>query len=203
MLMSDNSALSGHPWHHYLTGGAASLLQLLAPFLVLGIVCIMVALARWVAGRVEAYRNRPRSPATAARAVGPPVLASDVERDRTTQLISHAVGEGRLSFEEAGRRIDAALRSRHRHELEGLVTDLPAGSPRLRAYGPPRVRLALVAAAVALAAIVVQAAAGVWALWPVAVTLLGVATLAPRRLPAERGVAVAATDAVPELPWKV
>ena len=54
-----------------------------------------------------------------------PVLASDLEREQALQTISHAVGEGRLNLDEAGRRIEAALHSRHRNELAGLVGDLP------------------------------------------------------------------------------
>jgi PadR family transcriptional regulator, regulatory protein PadR len=106
-----------------------------------------------------------------------PVLASDLEREQTLQAISHAVGEGRLNLGEAERRIEAVLHSRHRHELAGLVVDLP--QPALSEPGkrggssPLRLGLLAVAAITILAAVVVQALAGLWELWPTAVAGCG------------------------------
>ena len=57
-----------------------------------------------------------------------PIRASDAERDESAQRIQSATAEGRLTFEEAGERLDAVLASRFRHELSNLVADLP--SPR-------------------------------------------------------------------------
>jgi hypothetical protein len=112
-----------------------------------------------------------------------PVLASDVERDKTAQLVSHAVGEGRLSIEEGGQRIDAALRARHRRELERLVADLPALAqvPSARPAAA-RIRFVLLVSAASLvaAAMLLQAIAGMWELWPVAIAALGAAAFRPR-----------------------
>jgi PadR family transcriptional regulator, regulatory protein PadR len=114
-----------------------------------------------------------------------PVLASDLERDQTLQTISHAVGEGRLNLDEAERRIEAVLHSRHRHELAGLVGDLP--QPALSEPGnrggssPLRHGLLALAAITILAAMVVQAAAGLWELWPVAVAGSGLWAARHRR----------------------
>ena len=93
-----------------------------------------------------------------------PVLASDLERDQTLQTISHAVGEARLNPDEAERRIEAVLHSRHRHELAGLVGDLPphlALSEPGKCWGSSPVRLGLLA----LAAVTILAAAVVQP-WP-------------------------------------
>jgi PadR family transcriptional regulator, regulatory protein PadR len=114
-----------------------------------------------------------------------PVLASDLEREQTLHAISHAVGEGRLNLDEAERRIEAVLHSRHRHELAGLVGDLP--QPALSEPGtrggssPRRVGLLALAAVTILAAVVVQALAGLWELWPVAVAGCGLWAARPRR----------------------
>jgi PadR family transcriptional regulator, regulatory protein PadR len=114
-----------------------------------------------------------------------PVLASDLEREQALQTISHAVGEGRLNLGEAKRRIEAVLHSRHRHELAGLVGDLP--QPALSEPGnrwnssPRRLGLLALAAITILAAVVVQAVAGLWELWPVAVAGSGLWAARPRR----------------------
>jgi PadR family transcriptional regulator, regulatory protein PadR len=113
------------------------------------------------------------------------VLASDLEREQTLQTISHAVGEGRLNLDEAERRIEAVLHSRHRHELAGLVGDLP--QPALSEPGkrwrssPLRLGLLALAGITILAAVVVQAVAGLWELWPVAVAGCGLWAARPRR----------------------
>ena len=114
-----------------------------------------------------------------------PVLASDLEREEAAGLVSHAVGEGRLSIEEGGQRIDAVLRARHRHELAGLVADLPLRAPaataRRFAAAPIRFALLAAAAAVVLAAVLLQALAGLWEVWPIAVVAVGASALLPRR----------------------
>jgi Domain of unknown function (DUF1707)/Transcriptional regulator PadR-like family len=113
------------------------------------------------------------------------VLASDLERDQTLQAISYAVGEGRLNLDEAEQRIEAVLHSHHRHELAGLVGDLP--QPALSGLGhrcgSSRRRLGLLALATVttLAAVVVQAVTGLWELWPVAVAGCGLWAARPRR----------------------
>jgi hypothetical protein len=113
------------------------------------------------------------------------VLASDRERDEAANLVSQAIGEGRLSIEEGVHRIDAVLRSRHRHEIGGLVADLPtlASSTINRPFTLTRLRVVLlvVAATVTFAAVLVQAFVGLWELWPLALVAVGGSTLLPRR----------------------
>jgi len=113
------------------------------------------------------------------------VLASDLEREQALQTISHAVGEGRLNLDEAERRIEAVLHSRQRHELAGLVGDLPQpalSEPGTRGGSSPlRVGLVGLAAVTILAAVVVQAVASLWELWPVAVAGCGLWAARPRR----------------------
>lgn len=60
-----------------------------------------------------------RSPET------PTVRASDAEREAIVARLHQAVGEGRLSADEAGERIAAAYTARLRAELDGPVADLP------------------------------------------------------------------------------
>jgi PadR family transcriptional regulator, regulatory protein PadR len=114
-----------------------------------------------------------------------PVLASDLEREQTLQMISHAVGEGRLNLDEAERRIEVVLHSRHCHELAGLVGDLPQralSQPCTRGGSSPlRVGLVALAAVTILAAVVVQAVASLWELWPVAVVGCGLWAARARR----------------------
>lgn len=101
-----------------------------------------------------------------------PVLVSDAERDEALQTVSQAVGEGRLTFDEAEGRVEAVLRCSYRHHLDELVSDLPACSASTRdgRRGRSRVSLGLFAAATVsvLAAVLAQSIAGVWELWPVA-----------------------------------
>ena len=78
------------------------------------------------------------------------VLASDAEREATSRVVAHAIGEGRLSLDEGRQRIDAAYGARHRHELAELVGDLPSviqssdrsslAAPRRSGCSPPRRR---------------------------------------------------------------
>jgi hypothetical protein len=178
--------------HHFWAGGPASLLGLVFPFLFLGLLFVLLGAARSGGRRADAVLSGRKPPAASSRAVtknthaGQPVLASDLEREETARLVSHAVGEGRLSLEEGGQRIDAVLRSRHRHELVGLVADLPSGVPatttaRPFTSAPLRLGLLAVAAALVLAAVLVQAVAGLWELWPLAVVAVGAPALLPRR----------------------
>ena len=181
----------GYHWHHYWAAGPASLLRLALPFLFLALLFVLLAAARWGRGRADAFLSRRKFSAGSAPAISrntgalSPVLASDLERDETARIVSHAVGEGCLSLEEAGQRIDAVLRSRHRHQLAGLVSDLPPIAPTTSARAPTSaaVRLGLLTAAgvVVLAAVLVQAFAGLWELWPLAVATLGTSALLPRR----------------------
>jgi hypothetical protein len=182
---------ANHPWHHYLAGGPASLLGLVLPLLVIAFFALLSGTGRWGVERARAQLSRRKARAASPRAVTleahsvPPVLASDSERDQAASLVSLAVGEGRLSIEEGVQRIDAVLRSRHRHEIGSLVADLPtrvsATTTRPFTFTPLRMGLLIVVAAVIFAAVLVQALVGLWELWPLAVVALGASTLLPRR----------------------
>lgn len=56
----------------------------------------------------------------------PDTRASDLERERTIDVLREAAGEGRLTFEELADRIEDAAGSRTRGELDELTGDLPA-----------------------------------------------------------------------------
>ena len=177
--------MSGHPWHRYWSGGPEALaLTLLAlvvfGFFVVGLAAVPWLLRRW-AVRLRRRLSATVSAAVRARAIGL-VLASDKERDEVVARLSHAVGEGRLSLEEGTQRIEAALDSRHRHQLAGLVADLPSPSP-LVVDGRAGVRrdLRLFAICVLLAAAVAQGVAGTWVLWPLAAASWASLGMLPRR----------------------
>ena len=184
-------AAANHPFHHYLAVGPASLLELVLPLLLVALFFLLIATGRWGAERAKAEWVRRKDRASSRRAVvttappGPPMLASDLERDQTATLISQAVAEGRLSIEEGLQRIDAVLHSRHRHQLADHVADLP--SPAQRASARPldnaRQRLGSlpIAAVVVLAAVLVQVLAGLWEVWPLAVVAVGASPLLIRR----------------------
>jgi hypothetical protein len=184
--MGGYPGFAGHPWHHYLAGGPASLLAL--SVLPLGLLLLVGACSagRRVANLVERRRSSAgpaQGGARSTRAVRA-ILASDAERDETARRVSHAIGEGRLSIDEGGERIDAVLRARHRHELARLVADLPAlapARPAQLAAASARSALLLGASAVVAAAVLLQVIAGMWELWPVAVVALGTVALLPRR----------------------
>jgi hypothetical protein len=55
----------------------------------------------------------------------PAILAGDAEREHSTQLLSQAVVEGRLTLEEFSDRVERAQASRTREELAALTRDLP------------------------------------------------------------------------------
>jgi hypothetical protein len=56
----------------------------------------------------------------------PAILAGDAEREHSTQLLSQAVVEGRLTLEEFSDRVERAQAARTREELAALTRDLPA-----------------------------------------------------------------------------
>lgn len=185
LLLLGVDGLAGHPWHPYWNGGAAGLVLLL-PLFGFGLFLIGLAAAHSLLRRVAASayrRQRDRLAAVARLRSAGRVLASDHERDEATARISHAVGEGRLTLAEGTERIEAALASRHRHQLARLVADLPAPSvPSGDVEHWARVRrdVRLFAICVLLAAVVVQVATGAWALWPVAVACWAALSLLPR-----------------------
>jgi hypothetical protein len=67
----------------------------------------------------------------------PDLRASDLERERTIDILRVAAGEGRLTFEELADRIDEAARARTRGELALLTRDLPAAGARLAPASVP------------------------------------------------------------------
>jgi hypothetical protein len=59
----------------------------------------------------------------------PAILAGDQEREHSTELLSQAVVEGRLTLEEFSERVERAQVARTREELAVLTQDLPAAAP--------------------------------------------------------------------------
>jgi hypothetical protein len=59
----------------------------------------------------------------------PAILAGDAEREHSTELLSRAVVEGRLTLEEFSDRVERAQAARTREELATLTQDLPAAPP--------------------------------------------------------------------------
>ena len=72
--------------------------------------------------------RRDAQPDVRARDVNPrnDLRASHEDRDRIVELLRVSAGDGRLSIDELGERVEAALTARTYGELEGLVADLPA-----------------------------------------------------------------------------
>lgn len=68
------------------------------------------------------------------------IRASDRERDAAVQRLQTAFAEGRLDDGEFDERMRTALAARTRADLDGLLTDLPAGpaspAPRLSGAAP-------------------------------------------------------------------
>lgn len=58
-------------------------------------------------------------------AESPDLRASDADRDRVAEVLRHAAGEGRITVEELGERIDRAFAARTHGELAELTADLP------------------------------------------------------------------------------
>jgi Domain of unknown function (DUF1707)/Cell wall-active antibiotics response 4TMS YvqF len=59
----------------------------------------------------------------------PPILASDAERERTSEVLRQASVEGRLTLDEFSQRVEQALAARTRNELQAVTRDLPAIAP--------------------------------------------------------------------------
>src|SRR5271166_5059633 len=70
------------------------------------------------------------------RATRNDLRASHEDRDRIVELLRVSAGDGRLSLDELGERVEAALTARTYGELEALVSDLPA-APGSAAGVPP------------------------------------------------------------------
>lgn len=66
--------------------------------------------------------------------------ASDAERERTAQLLQHAVGEGRLDLTDFDERLRAAYAAVTRADLHDVTAGLPAPAPvavPVRKAAPP------------------------------------------------------------------
>jgi uncharacterized protein DUF1707/cell wall-active antibiotic response 4TMS protein YvqF len=67
----------------------------------------------------------------------PAILAGDQEREHSTELLSQAVVEGRLTLEEFSDRVGRAQAARTREELAVLTQDLPVpAAPTATAVAP-------------------------------------------------------------------
>jgi hypothetical protein len=73
----------------------------------------------------------------AAGVPAPVILASDGDRDAVAARLNEAVGDGRLTLQEFGERLDQAYAARTRGALAPLTADLPAIGP---VRGPGRLR---------------------------------------------------------------
>jgi hypothetical protein len=67
----------------------------------------------------------------------PAILASDAERERTSEVLRQASVEGRLTLDEFSVRVERALAARTRDELEAVTQDLPAIAPTRPAQPVP------------------------------------------------------------------
>lgn len=108
---------------------------------------------------------------------GPPIRASDAEREQVAHILRTAMGEGRLTLDEGEQRLTAVYRAVYRDELTQLTADLPehgrqalADLPEAKtAAARQRRRKAAVVAAAVLAATVLVGAwmlSGAHFLWP-------------------------------------
>ncbi len=73
----------------------------------------------------------------AAGALAPVIRASDGDREAVAARLNEAVGDGRLTLQEFGERLDRAFAARTRGALAALTEDLPAMGP---VRGPGRLR---------------------------------------------------------------
>ena len=104
------------------------------------------------------------------------VLVGDPERDRAAQELQRHYREGRLSADELGHRLEAALRARNGKQLRSALSELPAAarwvdkeSLRVAVRSPVRVvRNAAILAGTAV----------VWLFWSVGMLVAFVAWLA-------------------------
>lgn len=62
--------------------------------------------------------------------------ASDQDRDRVAETLREAAGEGRLSLDELGERLDSAFAAKTYAELALVIRDLPVGTDSARPVEP-------------------------------------------------------------------
>jgi Domain of unknown function (DUF1707) len=139
--------------------------------------------------RVELREQAERG---AARPAAPEIVpepvhlrASDAERERVAEVLRTHAGEGRLTPDELEERLDRVYAAQTRADLRPLLADLPPAGPAPRT--PPRRAAAPgqrewgVFLAVSLLMLVIWAAAGFGAFWPVwPIGFWGVSLLAKR-----------------------
>jgi hypothetical protein len=68
----------------------------------------------------------------------PTVRASDAEREAVARRLTEAAGEGRITLEEHGARVEVAYAARTRADLVVLLSDLPVPGTRSALRADPR-----------------------------------------------------------------
>jgi len=156
---------------------------MLTPFVIMAVLMLALLAFRGIQHLITAVgRRRAARQAAAALAQAvpaPPMLASDRDREQAAQRITHAVGEGRLDLDEAEHRIDVALRARWDRDLASVLKDLPE-LPAVRGGLPRRAGVLAGIGLLAAIAVAIQAAVGLWELWPVAVAAAAAVALRKR-----------------------
>jgi hypothetical protein len=71
----------------------------------------------------------------------PEIRASDADRDQVVDVLRVAMGDGRLTADEFGERMEAALSARTLGELAVLTADLVAGTAHAAAWAEEVVRI--------------------------------------------------------------
>jgi len=66
----------------------------------------------------------------------PAILAGDSDRDRSVELLTTAVAEGRLTLEEFSDRVGLVHAARTQDQLAALARDLPSAAPAASALEP-------------------------------------------------------------------
>ena len=100
------------------------------------------------------------------------VLASDPEREQVAEALRRHAAAGRLDPDELDERLGRALTARTRAELEPLVADLPAPTPRPRRQ-IPRIPPVLPLAILLVAIWALTGAGYFWPIWPIGALLIG------------------------------
>ena len=114
--------------------------------------------------RNVAMNERPQAASTLVRA-RPDELVTDLDRERAVEQLRLHVGQGRLSLDEFGQRVDEALAAQTGAELAGALRGLPRlrSAAELRRQRQSIVRPYLVVSALL---VVIWAATGFGFPWP-------------------------------------
>jgi hypothetical protein len=114
------------------------------------------------------------------------LLASDADRERVTERLRAAAGEGRLTADELEERLERAFGARTQADLEPLTADLPPAAGRAGRAARRRVSLPPDLGpyvAVSLMLVGIWALTGMGYFWPVwPIMGWGISFLAPGRL---------------------